>query len=715
MTDLRTGDCLQVMPTLPQNSVDSIITDPPYGLDFMGKEWDHGVPGVEFWQAALRVAKPGAILMAFGGTRTFHRLACAIEDAGWEIRDCMMWLYGSGFPKSLDISKAIEKEHGVQPIGSKPPSLGMANNPQWNPCHQQFVMPPTQTDAGKSWQGYGTALKPAHEDIIIAQKPLDAQTERGIIVANLYQLEAQLWSLLDVNTAEKLFKSNRPDYDAACAFARWSACEKQSIQEGLFAQMDTLQFASVMTSCLNTVMSWSNTLADALDDGKMSTTETESSQTIDLKTLSFCLSALTPSSIIKAATMQPGLWQNALPAARYLSAVVAKLNSTPQRFAAESATVRALISQQGEEGLNLTPDFSPIIVAMKPLEGTYAENAQKWGVAGLDIDGSRIGVDDVVTHGGGRQSTENWRMTKEVGTTHQGRWPANLLLDEDSARLLDEQSGESKSSGVINRWKDGAKPFGGGAGHPYESVQGVADSGGASRFFYTAKASSSERNAGLEGVMTWESVDLKEDLQKVLSLVRDTSDVLIPLQDGSAWRTILYGSNTTDPSLLAMKSTIETVTSLITGLRTSNFCLTSTTRDSILDAIRTLTADGSSLASIVDRLSRLILNTTNEQTVSALGAVLAVLRTLLPISEKGRHGNIHSTVKPVDLMRYLCKLTRTPTGGVVLDPFMGSGTTGIACVLEHRDFIGIELNAEYAEIARKRIAYAEGPLFAEAA
>ena len=125
-------------------------------------------------------------------------------------------------------------------------------------------------------------------------------------------------------------------------------------------------------------------------------------------------------------------------------------------------------------------------------------------------------------------------------------------------------------------------------------------------------------------------------------------------------------------------------------------------------------ADGSSLASTVGRLSQLIPNTTSERTESALGAVLAVLKTLLPISEKGRRGNIHSTVKPVDLMRYLCKLTRTPTGGVVLDPFMGSGTTGIACILEHRDFIGIEIDEGYAEIARKRMADMTGPLFVTA-
>lgn len=97
---LYCGDCLEVLPTLAAGSVDSIVTDPPYGLSFMGKDWDYGVPGVAFWTAALRVAKPGAHLLAFGGTRTHHRLMVAIEDAGWEIRDTVMWVYGSGFPKS---------------------------------------------------------------------------------------------------------------------------------------------------------------------------------------------------------------------------------------------------------------------------------------------------------------------------------------------------------------------------------------------------------------------------------------------------------------------------------------------------------------------------------------------------------------------------------------------------------------------------------------
>jgi len=111
--DLRLGDCLDVLAAMEPDSVDTCITDPPYGLEFMGKEWDHGLPGVRFWLEAWRVAKPGAMLLAFGGTRTHHRLMCAIEDAGWEIRDCMMWLYGSGFPKSHDISKALTRRQGL--------------------------------------------------------------------------------------------------------------------------------------------------------------------------------------------------------------------------------------------------------------------------------------------------------------------------------------------------------------------------------------------------------------------------------------------------------------------------------------------------------------------------------------------------------------------------------------------------------------------------
>ena len=177
------GDCLEIMPTLDADSIDSIVTDPPYGLSFMGKDWDHGVPGEAFWRETLRVAKPGAHLLAFGGTRTFHRLAVAIEDAGWEIRDTLGWLYGSGFPKSLDVSKAIDKAAGaerevvglginhaakVRHAATHDPSGGATYISA--PAGPMLTAPATP-DAQR-WQGWGTALKPAWEPCILARKPL---------------------------------------------------------------------------------------------------------------------------------------------------------------------------------------------------------------------------------------------------------------------------------------------------------------------------------------------------------------------------------------------------------------------------------------------------------------------------------------------------------------------------------------------------------------
>lgn len=181
MAKVLHGDCLEIMPTMDADSVDAVVTDPPYGLSFMGKDWDHGVPGDHFWREALRVAKPGAHLLAFGGTRTFHRLACAIEDAGWEIRDTIMWVYGSGFPKSLDVSKAIDKAAGavrevigksarcIGPSQAGGNGIGTFKETNWQDSNN--ITAPA-TESARQWAGWGTALKPAWEPIIVARKPL---------------------------------------------------------------------------------------------------------------------------------------------------------------------------------------------------------------------------------------------------------------------------------------------------------------------------------------------------------------------------------------------------------------------------------------------------------------------------------------------------------------------------------------------------------------
>ena len=186
MFDIRHGDCREVLKQLPDCSVDAIVTDPPYELGFMGKAWDStGVAyQVEVWQECLRVLKVGGHLLAFGGSRTYHRLACAIEDAGFQIRDQIMWVYGSGFPKSLNIGKAIDKDAGAERENGKlkwkgGTQLGVINDDSWKPKDVYESQPATAE--AKQWEGWGTALKPAHEPIVMARKPLDGTVAQTVL------------------------------------------------------------------------------------------------------------------------------------------------------------------------------------------------------------------------------------------------------------------------------------------------------------------------------------------------------------------------------------------------------------------------------------------------------------------------------------------------------------------------------------------------------
>jgi site-specific DNA-methyltransferase (adenine-specific) len=192
---LHHGDCLEVLRTLADCSVDAVVTDPPYGLAFMGKRWDYDVPSVEVWAECLRVLKPGGHLLAFAGTRTQHRMAVRIEDVGFEIRDMIAWVYGSGFPKSLDISKAIDKAAGaerevvgVSSVTGARHSRTMDDGNKGNRRTYQNEEPVINTitapatEAARQWSGWGTALKPAMEPITVARKPLI-----GTVAANVLE------------------------------------------------------------------------------------------------------------------------------------------------------------------------------------------------------------------------------------------------------------------------------------------------------------------------------------------------------------------------------------------------------------------------------------------------------------------------------------------------------------------------------------------------
>jgi len=176
------GDCIDKLKELDDNSIDSIVTDPPYGLSFMGKKWDYDVPSQEIFEECLRVLKPGGHLLSFAGSRTYHRMAVRVEDAGFEIRDQIMWIYGSGFPKSHNIGKSVDKLQGNERevIGTKIHSQkGVKAAEERTTIGAGAFGEPREADITKGnsqYEGWGTALKPAHEPIVMARKPLSEKT-----------------------------------------------------------------------------------------------------------------------------------------------------------------------------------------------------------------------------------------------------------------------------------------------------------------------------------------------------------------------------------------------------------------------------------------------------------------------------------------------------------------------------------------------------------
>jgi site-specific DNA-methyltransferase (adenine-specific) len=173
---LLLGDCLDKLKELEDNSVDSVVTDPPYEIGFMGKSWDDSgiANNPELWKEVLRVLKPGGHLLSFSHSRTYHRQAVAVEDAGFEIRDQIMWVYGSGFPKSHNIGKAVDKIEGNERdvVGDNPNHRERNNNLK----EMLSLNNPTITKGNSEWEGWGTALKPAHEPIVMGRKPLSEKT-----------------------------------------------------------------------------------------------------------------------------------------------------------------------------------------------------------------------------------------------------------------------------------------------------------------------------------------------------------------------------------------------------------------------------------------------------------------------------------------------------------------------------------------------------------
>jgi DNA modification methylase len=495
MIDLRLGDCIEILKTLPDNSVDSIVTDPPYGLSFMGKKWDYDVPSVEIWEECLRVLKPGGHLLSFGGPRTYHRLASGIEDAGFEIRDQIMWVFGSGFPKSHNIGKAIDKrkewdkyEVFSNSLKSKREELGLSKRQAFDKCGFE-----AETFGGNSW--YEDGRIPSTKDYELLKSGLELGND-----------------------------------------------------------FDTL-FEEVEREFISNESNW----------GKEGFTKVSGY----------------------------GEW------------IKTKGNGDYEGW-----------------GTALKPAHEPICMARKPLsEKSIAENVMKHGTGGINIDGCRIEIGEGDRTSAGHRTCNIFETEKISGgngspdyeTHEQGRFPANIIFDEEAGQLLDQQSGVSK--GAIRK-PTGNKEYNQvayGKRGDVDTIRGHNDKGGASRFFYCPKAAKSDRDEGLD--------NFEEKAQRVTS---------------GGTRDFNARCASCGKKFVGSKSTICDCDNPITD------------------------------------------------------------------NQVFKKKNNHPTVKPTDLMRYLINLV-TPPNGTILDPFMGSGSTGKAAVRCGLNFIGIEKEQEYMDIASARI------------
>jgi hypothetical protein len=392
------GDNRDVLATLPSNSVDACVTDPPYELGFMGRRWDSS--GIAYdkylWAEVWRVLKPGGHLLAFGGTRTWHRLAVAIEDAGFDVRDSMAWMYGSGFPKSLDVSKELDKV------------IDKAAGAE----RRDVILTVT------SW------VAQARNAAGLNNRQIDEHFGMNGMAGHWTSSKSQP----SVPTAEQwprlleLFGVDEPPQEVRDAVDEWLRIKGQPVPTWSLREVTGHHEQPVAGQ------SWNANYG-------------------------------------LAANLQP--------------------KERRDKPATEAA------KQWQGWGTALKPAFEPIVVARKPLIGTVAENVQQYGTGALNIDGCRIATGDRC--GGKAKATGGFVEGYEAGDgwtlgSDKGRWPANVILDESQAAELDRQSGVTTLGAA---GKKGSSGFAGGYDGEYDVP--YADTGGASRFFYTAKASSAER------------------------------------------------------------------------------------------------------------------------------------------------------------------------------------------------------------------------------
>lgn len=747
-----TGDVKEVCKALEADSFAACLCDAPYGLaagktctwddiedgkvaargGFMGEAWDSAVPGARTWAEVLRVLLPGAPLVSFFGTRTYHRGACALEDAGFDACDMFSWLHGQGWPKGLDMSKAMDKAAGAKRkvVGHR---QGIAGSGFGNVAHGLTSSPNAvevtepASAGGLRWQGYNTQIKPAQEIAAIVRKPFDA---RGMISRLAWLVKEAILGLPSyAKHAEESSSSRVRESVGDVDSARWLALLASDTPDASFEAMATWRSGSELPTSLNIAWSWLATLAELWDLESTSTTETKSSTTIDSRIWNFCPSKITPDTIVSLATKADGKTQNAWLVERFFEYASHALASIRTLSAIEIA-----ISSAGERASFLREGNEPAAVMRKPFRGTFAQNAEANGVGGYNVDECRIGMrEERLLRGGatsGRGVGYGGAVPQDAIDGGVGRYPSNVILghlpecrfagtrpstDHGTVPVPGTTTGEKKPHAVYgdrNRIKEAL------VGRPDEGVWECPPE-------CTVRRLDEQMGRYPTNVILGHSPECRRvgtvaDPQRV-PITKSTGEVS---SENRAMSGPNYGRKVVGevgrPDLATWECSPECPVrrldaqagehpAAMTGRAApdAKFDVSAMSK-ATPKAGEVLARQGGTGAVYADAggVSRYY-----EQVGWEPGEFEELAATFERFLYQGKASkvergtkNTHKTVKPMALALYLATLLRPPRGGKILVPFCGSGSEMLGAMLAGWDeVVGIELDPKMADVARWRI------------
>ncbi len=693
------GDCRELLRAMPDESFTACLTDPPYGLSFMGKNWDHGVPGVAYWAEVLRVLRPGAVLMAFGGTRTHHRLMVAIEDAGFEIFDMMMWLYGQGFPKSTDISKQLDKEERSRWLKIAKAVDNLTDTSILEAWKEYLE---TAKSVGlrfaKNATGIGTSTPEnafAPEPVMLSVSP--EKSYASAILAELRLSEAHPMYAVAKTTVLRDVAANAQQNPARSAGSQPPSARAKPMLTGIALcdvkelasesmagklkggealriwlgknkssrQRDISALCAALTDDLKlTILSQSKTFR-SLDTIQrtdfVSATSVTITESIAECLISFTADMLRNEAINKAAGAEREVVGTKLDQPGYSLAdhgqtneVYGNLHSPVAECSVTSSATPDAETWQGY-GTALKPAWEPIVLARKPRLATYAATAVEHGSGALWIDGGRVGTTVETwpasrSYAPGQLQPGGKGKTQATGAMPNGRWPANLLLSHSPGCV---RRGERRVKSDRNTQRNPERPS-----NPYHlTAPGFDNSAPVAPWGY-ADAD------GLETIADWDCVP-----DCAVRLLGEQSGVRPGFRDQVA----------------------------IDSGHTSMFGLGYNKGRGFND-----TGTAARFFKNFDPPTRFCYLAKASRAERDAG-----------LSDGERC--VHPCVKPLAVTRYLAALLLPPKSylddAVLLVPFCGVGSEIIGALRAGwRHVVGIELSEEYAEMARRRIV-ADSPLW----